>query len=104
MVVQLIPRGEFPEALAPDAEVNDPCIGRDPILFLRSRTLGFAAAIEGIPADLRTREDLPWSLLNIVGEESPIPDADNVNPSASVSVLSEGEVLLSNPANPEQIR
>jgi len=28
--------------------------------------LGFAAAIEGILADLRTREDLPWSLLNIV--------------------------------------
>ncbi|HMD10492.1 MAG TPA: AAA domain-containing protein, partial [Candidatus Acidoferrum sp.] len=104
LVVQLSPRGEFLEDRAPDAEVNDPCIGRDPILFLRSRTLGFAAAIEGILADLRTREDLPWSLLNIVGEESPVPDAENANPSASGSVQADGEVLLSKPANPEQIR
>src|SRR6266478_2731859 len=57
LVVQLSPRGEFLEDRAPDAEVNDPCIGRDPVLFLRGRTLGFAAAIEGILADLRTRED-----------------------------------------------
>jgi len=45
--------------------------------FLRARNLGFAAAIEGILADLRTREDLPWSLLNIVGEESPISQVEN---------------------------
>ncbi|MGC2530008.1 MAG: AAA family ATPase, partial [Candidatus Acidiferrum sp.] len=104
LVVQLSPRGEFLEDRAPDVEVIDPCIGRDPLLFLRSRTLGFAAAIEGILADLRTREDLPWSLLNIVGEESPIPDAGNVQPSSSGSAQSDGEVLLSKPANPEQIR
>jgi very-short-patch-repair endonuclease len=102
--VQLSPRGEFLEDRAPDAEVNDPCIGREPILFLRARTLGFAAAIEGILADLRTREDLPWSLLNIVGEESPISGAGDANPSASDSAQADGEVLLSKPANPEQIR
>jgi very-short-patch-repair endonuclease len=104
LVVQLSPRGEFLEDRSPDAEANDPCIGRDPVLFLRARTLGFAAAIEGIIADLRTREDLPWSLLNIVGEESPIPDAGDVNPSASGWSHADGEVLLSKPANPEQIR
>jgi len=70
LVVQLSPRGEFIEEGAPDGEQSDPRIGRDPVVFLRARTLGFAAAIEGILADLRTREDLPWSLLNIVGEES----------------------------------
>jgi very-short-patch-repair endonuclease len=102
LVVLLSPRGEFLEDRAPNAEVNDPCIGRDPVLFLRARTLGFAAAIEGILADLRTREDLPWSLLNIVGEESPISGA--ANPSANGSAHAEGEVLLSKPANPEQIR
>src|SRR5712692_6314911 len=104
LVVQLSPRGEFMEDRAPDAEVNDPCIGRDPVLFLRARTLGFAAAIEGILADLRTREDLPWSLLNIVGEESPIPDAGDGNPSASGGDQTDADVLLSKPANPEQIR
>src|SRR5713101_2159961 len=72
LVVQLSPRGEFIEEGAPSGEQHDPRIGRDPILFLRTRTLGFAAAIEGILADLRTREDLPWSLVNIVGEESPL--------------------------------
>ena len=104
LVVQLSPRGEFIEAHAPDTDVDDPCIGRDPLLFLRSRTLGFAAAIEGILADLRTREDLPWSLLNIVGEESPIPNAPAANPSSNNHSQTDGEVLLSKPANPEQIR
>jgi very-short-patch-repair endonuclease len=104
LVVQLSPRGEFLEDHAPDTDVDDPCIGRDPLLFLRSRTLGFAAAIEGILADLRTREDLPWSLLNIVGEESPTPDAPAANPSSNNHSQTDGEVLLSKPANPEQIR
>jgi very-short-patch-repair endonuclease len=104
LVVQLSPRGEFLEDRAPSAEANDPCIGRDPVLFLRARTLGFAAAIEGILADLRTREDLPWSLLNIVGEESSIAEAGDANGAARVSAAAESEVLLSKPANPEQIR
>jgi hypothetical protein len=66
--------------------------------------LGFAAAIEGILADLRTREDLPWSLLNIVGEESSVPEAGTAHRSASGSAPADSEVLLSKPANPEQIR
>jgi hypothetical protein len=86
LVVLLSPRGEFLEGHAPNAETNDPCIGRDPVLFLRARTLGFAAAIEGILADLRTREDLPWSLLNIVGEELPISGAGDANRAANGSV------------------
>jgi very-short-patch-repair endonuclease len=104
LVVQLSPRGEFLEERAPAAEGSDPCVGRDPILFLRARNLGFAAAIEGILADLRTREDLPWSLLNIVGEELPVPDAADPKLAAGDSLRSNVEVLLSKPANPEQIR
>jgi very-short-patch-repair endonuclease len=102
-VVQLSPRGEFLEDQSPSKEASDPCIGRDPVLFLRARTLGFAAAIEGILADLRTREDLPWSLLNIVGEESPVSEIGNVD-SRPNDTHADGEVLLSKPANPEQIR
>jgi very-short-patch-repair endonuclease len=104
LVIQLSPRGEFLEDSAPEAGANDPRIGREPVLFLRARTLGFAAAIEGILADLRTREDLPWSLLNIVGEESPISDAGVAEESLADSIETDGEVLLSKPANPEQIR
>src|SRR5713226_2367566 len=104
LVVQLSPRGELREDRAPAGEAIDPRIGRDPMLFLRARTLGFAAAIEGILADLRTREDLPWSLLNIVGEESPVPDAREANSSGGANGEADAEVLLSKPANPEQIR
>src|SRR6266851_4801919 len=104
LVVQLSPRGELLEDRAPAGEAMDPRIGRDPILFLRARTLGFAAAIEGILADLRTREDLPWSLLNIVGEESPVPEARETNSSGGANGEADAEVLLSKPANPEQIR
>src|SRR5215472_2308816 len=89
MVVQLSPRGEFIEEAAPAGDQLDPRIGRDPIIFLRARTLGFAAAIEGILADLRTREDLPWSLLNIVGEESPVPDVVEPDTSANSSKSTE---------------
>src|SRR6266566_935749 len=103
LVVQLSPRGEFIEDGAPDGEQNDPRIGRDPVVFLRARTLGFAAAIEGILADLRTREDLPWSLLNIVGEESPISDAGEADQPEGDNGRTD-DVLLSKPANPEQIR
>src|SRR5262249_30683141 len=104
LAVQLSPRGEFLEERAPAAEGRDPAIGRDPLLFLRARNLGFAAAIEGILADLRTREDLPWSLLNIVGEELPILGAEQGEASASEALQAETEGLLSKPANPEQIR
>ena len=103
LVIQLSPRGEFLEDSAPESGAADPKIGREPVLFLRARTLGFAAAIEGILADLRTREDLPWSLLNIVGEESPVSDS-GAEQSANASLEAEREVLLSKPANPEQIR
>ncbi|MGB7682078.1 MAG: AAA domain-containing protein [Candidatus Acidiferrales bacterium] len=85
-------------------EKDDPRIGRDPVLFLRGRTLGFAAAIEGILEDLRTREDLPSALLNIVGvETTPMGSADaDAQPSASWEEPE--DVLLSKAANPEQVR
>jgi very-short-patch-repair endonuclease len=108
LVVQLSSRGEFSEGGAPKGEQSEPRIGRDPVVFLRHRTLGFAAAIEGVLEDLRTRRELPWALLNIVGEAPPIFSDDAVNegqmPSPDAFCQAEAEVLLSKPANPEQIR
>src|SRR6266446_1584960 len=104
LVVQLSPRGELIEDEAPEEDQSDPRIGRDPILFLRARTLGFAAAIEGILSDLRVREDLPWSLLNIVGEESPVAELGEAGTLDGQYHEADAEVLLSKPANPEQVR
>src|SRR5438445_581788 len=69
-VVQLSPRGQFAEG-PPEKEAEDPKIGRAPVLFLRTRTLGFATAIEGTLDDLAVREDLPLALLKIVGLDPP---------------------------------
>src|SRR6202045_2125180 len=44
LAIPLSPRGEFLEDQAPAEEQSDPSIGRDPLLFLRARTLGFAAS------------------------------------------------------------
>ena len=106
LVVHLSPRGEFAESGTARGERNAPLITRDPVIFLRARTLGFAAAIEGVLEDLRTREELPWALLNIVGEEGPIfaSTAPGLSGSGVLPREGETEVLLSKPANPEQVR
>lgn len=103
LVVQLSPRGEFTDEGAPQRESEDPCIGRAPVIFLRARTLGFATAIEAVLEDLQHREDLPGSLLNVVGVESPFQKTDEDKPSAEPWNAPE-DILFSKPANPEQIR
>jgi very-short-patch-repair endonuclease len=103
LVIQLSSRGEFVESKQLEGEKHDPRIARRPVLFLRARTLGFAACIEAILQDLRDREDLPWSLLNVVGIE--IARTDSVDVSSPGTPAAEpADVLLSKPANPEQIR
>ena len=103
LVVQLSPRGDFIESGAPEGDSDNPRVGRQPVLFLRARTLGFAAAIEAISEDLRSRDDLPWSLLNIVGLEPPATEEEKPD-SSSDPGKADAEILLSKPANPEQIR
>jgi very-short-patch-repair endonuclease len=103
LVVQLSPRGEFMASGAPEGDTDNPRLGRQPVLFLRARTLGFAAAIEAVLEDLRSRDDLPWSLLNIVGLEPPPTKEDNPDSSREPG-NADADILLSKPANPEQVR
>jgi len=74
-----------------------------PVLFLRARTLGFAAAIEAVLEDLRSREDLPWSLLNIVGLEPAPSEEQNLDGSCDPN-KADTDILFSKPANAEQVR
>ncbi len=94
---------EFTSDDPPAPSADPPQIGRDPILFLRTRSLGFANALEGILADISGRVDLPISLLRIVGTDVAPPSREG--PEDPVELWSEPEdVLLSKPANPEQIQ
>jgi very-short-patch-repair endonuclease len=103
LVVQLSSRGEFSESGRPEGEKEYPRIGRCPVLFLRARTLGFASTIEAILEDLRDCRELPWSLLNIVGIEA-AQQIESPEPEVPSSLSEPANVLLSKPANPEQIR
>lgn len=103
LVVQLSPRGEFIRDGTPQGETDDPQIGREPVIFVRARTLGFASAIEAVLEDLQQRDDLPSSLVSVVGIESPAVDADEGQPTRAPWDNPE-EILFSKAANPEQIR
>lgn len=107
LAVRLSPRGRFENAASapsePDTELS---IRRDPVIFLRLRTTGFATAVEGVLQDLKSRVDLPESLLHIVGVEAShgtsTAEGRPALPDAGDDL--EIDVLLSKPANAEQVR
>jgi very-short-patch-repair endonuclease len=104
LVQRLSAHGEFIGHNKRGAETENPRIGRDPVIFMRARTLGFAAALESILLDLEKREDLPHSLLNIIGlETSPLLDEPQEGTPPVLST-DDQEILLSKPANPEQVQ
>jgi hypothetical protein len=106
VINQLSPKGEFVEH--PDTLKNKliPSITRDPVIFLRNRTQGFSTALEAILEDIPHRSTLPHALTGIVGIQ-PITypllhSADNLS-SMHTSAGKEEPILLSKPANAEQI-
>jgi hypothetical protein len=105
VVVQLSPRGEFFPDSAPKSKNDDPIIGRSPVILLRKRTLGFAVAIQSVLESLSSVEEIPPSLLRIVGiEDAPAMPNESENASSWLNDCHPTDVLLSKPANPEQIR
>ncbi|MGB9825618.1 MAG: AAA domain-containing protein, partial [Desulfofundulus sp.] len=105
LVVRLSSQGKFIGEALPKPESSEPVIGRNPVIFLRKRTLGFTTALEGVLEDLPGREDIPGALQNIVGVEAPPVMDDNLTVDSSDFLLNEDEnILLGKSANPEQIR
>jgi very-short-patch-repair endonuclease len=104
LVVRLSALGRYLDDPAASVRDAEPEVYRDPVLFLRRRTLGFASALEGIRADLERRPDLPASLLNIMGLEAPPADAAGDEAEAHGPANEVADVLLSKPANPEQVQ
>ncbi len=103
LAVALSSRGEFIGPGIPQGEQEEPRIGREPVLFLRPRTLGFAKAIESVLEDLETREDLAPSLLHVVGVESLHITSEEGTAKPDL-VPEPEEILLSKASNPEQIK
>ncbi|HET8938660.1 MAG TPA: AAA domain-containing protein [Polyangiales bacterium] len=90
----------------PDKETRHPLIGLAPVLFLRSRAQGFAAAIDQVLDRLYTSATIPPALLRIVGVE---PDAEKLDTDAAISgtpepAIPHDSLLFSKPANEEQAR
>lgn len=101
LVQQLSAEGRFREDSSSILPGPHPAISRDPVLYLRSRESGFAAAFARILESLDGGGSLPVSLTRLVGVEPPPPDRE---PPAPGSPWGEPpDVLLSKPANPEQV-
>ncbi len=105
LVNHLSPHGVFAGEGATRESRQAPTITRDPVLFLRIRTLGFNTALEAILEDLPQREMLPYSLTSIVGiageeagQQTTLPPSLLDSPNGE-----DEEVLLSKPANAEQV-
>jgi hypothetical protein len=88
----------------------NPLLFRQPVLFLRKRTLGFNTVLEAILDDIPQRQDLSYALTSLVGITTQ-PNIPRINTSVSAiqtrtSSSPNGEdehILLSKPANAEQL-
>lgn len=101
-IVRLLsPRGVFRDDSAPVASGPDPVASRDAVLFLRQRASGFPAAFDWVVEDLEKRGELPISLTRLVGVTPPTPQYHA--PESRSPWGEPPDVLLSKPANPEQV-
>ncbi len=66
LVSQLSPYGELIEQHTPE-KTTAPSIARDPVIFVRPRTLGIGTALESILENLPQMDHLPYSLTSLVG-------------------------------------
>jgi hypothetical protein len=101
VAVQLSPRGRV-VSQPPEEPPEDPVVYRRPIVFQRTRTLGFGTALEAILENIETKDEaeLCTALARVVGVEPPLPPIEkDVDPTDLYE-----HILLSKPANLEQIR
>lgn len=101
---QLSARGRFiGEGRPPQgSDAQDPLVGRSPVVLVRKRVQGYARFIQKLLDSLPGAKELPPTLRGIVGDYS--------NPRDEASEVVEkpweepADLLLSMPANPDQIR
>ncbi len=101
---QLSPHGEFNPNVAPRPSTDFPVVGRSPMIFLRRRTLGFSVSLDAAIGAITAGRPIPKSLLRIAGIETmPRSASTTQSPRNWLDDVQPVDVLLSKPANPEQI-
>ncbi len=101
----LSPYGEVVGDIELQGASENPIIARRPVVFLRSRTLGYASALETIISDIEERETFPASLLDIVGLHGcNLMDDFEVEKEAFKTANEDSDILFSKPANDEQLQ
>jgi very-short-patch-repair endonuclease len=102
LAVQLSPRGRLITA-RPLSPPEDPVIVRGPFVFQRTRTLGYSTAIEAVLEDIATLDEGRASpaLARIVGVDPPLPP---LLPPGKEASFAADQIVLSKPANLEQVR
>lgn len=106
LITQVSSRGEFLDQKAAPRNVQFPSIRRDPVLFLRSRTMGISTALETILEVLPTSEKQSYALTSLVGLTQISNERQFESSSLSLFDSPNGEdetILLSKPANTEQL-
>jgi len=106
LISQISPYGELVAQIPSDKQKNIPYITRDPVIFLRPRTLGIGTALEAILETLPVSNSFPSPLINLVGVETYTNAQQAGEISASTIDAPNGEdenILLSKPANADQL-
>ncbi|GHO76996.1 disulfide isomerase [Ktedonobacter sp. SOSP1-85] len=102
----LSPRGEFISHPSPRTHRQYPSISRNPVIFLRSRALGYNTAFEAILEHIPHQNDLPYSLLSLTGINAVNSGSHTQNSPDMLLASPNGEderILFSKPANTEQL-
>lgn len=107
-VNQLSSSGQFIEQgqSASQAPAFAPRMSRDPVLFLRPRTLGISTALEAILEVLPTVPTLPFALTSLTSIEGISNTVSGISTSTQTFASPNGEdeqILLSKSANAEQL-
>lgn len=104
LVQGLFNNGEFLEGGPP--EIPDrPCLWREPVIYVRSRTGGLTTTLEDIIEDLEgDGTEVPEGLCRIVGVDVDSPErSSGTEAKDGLGATEETDILLSKPANAEQV-
>ena len=109
LITQLSVHGEFITSGSTTENISNPSIHRDPMFFLRKRSLGISNAIESILIDLHESKELPEAVIRIAGidlsDDSHHSDNQNEQPYGFIDSNGENEnIYFSKDANGEQLQ